>query len=354
MKIGRLVRKVMDKNRDEPLNNLVENRQLMISIFYQVDASWEGGTPSPFSNLFFPYEDEIMKRYRDMGASEDFITHCYPDAPISGTLANRPIILYSPGMGMDRDLYLFNITQLVKEGYILVTVGSTYETLYTVFPDEGVIYQSDIVRTIPPNDSAWQRKLVDIRVADLSCVIDALSDWNESDSVLKQKFNLSSIGAIGHSLGGTAVFELAKKDPRIGAGVILDGSLHLISYGQSVPTPFLSVRQHYSSYEEMKEIWNADGAEVFSLGQRALFDSLTGKKYFLKIHGANHISFTDAPILFTRKIEAVKPIHDSINELTIAFFNGCLMDKSQEFPEKISTLTKAGLISLINRDGEVS
>jgi hypothetical protein len=357
MKIGRMVRKVIDKNRDEPLNNLEENRQLMVSIFYQVEESWEESTTSYFADLFFPYEAEILNVYKRMGASEEaltnYITNCYQNAPISKNMENCTIILYSPGMGMDRDLYLFNITQLVRKGYIVVTVGSTYETLYTIFPDEGVIYQSDKVRTIPANDLAWQRKLVDIRVGDLSCVIDTLSSWNNSDSELKQKFNLSSIGAIGHSLGGTAVFELAKIDHRIRAGVILDGSLHLISVNQPVAIPFLSLRQQFSAYQEMKEIWNAEEAEIFSVGQQALFDSLTGEKFFIKINDANHLSFSDAPLLFPKKLESVEPIHQAIIEMTVTFFNEFLKEKGEGLPDKISSLTKAGGISPINREGEL-
>jgi dienelactone hydrolase len=357
MKIGRMVRKVMDENRAEPLNNLKEYRQWMISIFYQLDESWDEQTTSHFADLFFPYEAEILNLYKGMGVSEEALashrTHCYTDAPMSRNQENSPVILYSPGMGVDRDLYLFNIIQLVMEGYMVVTVGSTYEALYTIFPNEGVIYQSERVRTIPANDLAWQKKLVDIRVSDLRCVVDTLSSWNESDSVLKQKFDLSRIGAIGHSLGGTAVFELAKRDHRIRAGVMLDGSLHLIENGQTVPASFLSIRQHFSTYQEMKEIWNAEAAEIFWLGQQALFDTLTGKKFFVKIHGANHSSFTDAPLLFPKKIESVKPIHQSINELTVAFFNEFLMKKGEVLTEKISTFTKAGAISPINREGEV-
>ncbi|HLO11034.1 MAG TPA: dienelactone hydrolase family protein [Pseudoneobacillus sp.] len=360
MKVGRIIKEIIDYEREETLSHVNEKRKFMISLFYQADPYWQTEQIPFFIDLFSPYNTETLQIFKEMGLEENYLvnhkTFCYNNAPISLTMENSPIIIYSPGMGVDRDLYLYNITKLVQAGYMVITVGVTYETMVTVFPGKGIVQQSDIVRNMSGMDFTSLKRLVEVRIEDITTVINTLLNWNETDSYFKGKFDLNRIGVIGHSLGGTTIFELASKDERIKAGVILDGSLFLISDVKNVHTPILSIRQHHSSYQQMKEIWDAESAELFSKGQQSLWDSLRGIKYFMKINQSNHISFTDAPIFMNKKndiVESVGRIHHTINDFTIAFFNELLERKSHDFSQMINNKSHGKGFYLIDREGEI-
>ncbi|MEE6208588.1 hypothetical protein U3A55_00240 [Salarchaeum sp. III] len=252
MKVGRKIKEIIDHNRMESLSEMNEKRKFMISLFYPIDEGWQEEDTSNYLNIFSPQINEALKIFKQMGANEEHLwnlkSNFYNDAPIKKNNQVYPVILYSPGIGVDRDMYLFNINNLVLKGNIVITVGATYDTLFTIFPDEGMIYQSNVVEEMAGTDFESLKKLIDIRVEDMSFLLDSLSVWNETDEFFRNKFDLDSVGVIGHSLGGAAVYELAKKDARIKTGIMLDGSLHLISHKKSMDKPFLSIRQEKSKH----------------------------------------------------------------------------------------------------------
>ncbi|WP_413785529.1 hypothetical protein [Cytobacillus sp. IB215665] len=67
-----------------------------------------------------------------------------------------------------------------------------------------------------------------------------MSVWNKTDSFFRRRFDLNKIGVIGHSLGGATIYDLASRDARIKAGIILGGRLHLISH-YKMGKPFISI-----------------------------------------------------------------------------------------------------------------
>lgn len=335
MKVGRRIKEIIDLNRKETLlSDFEENRKFMISFFYPVEKHWQEEQTPVYLDLFSPQEEEAEKIFLNMGVKDNHLrsltTNCYNNAPIS-TDDNHPVIIYSPGIGVDRDMYLYNINKLVLDGYIVITVGATYDTLFTAFPNE-VVYQSKIVQDTPPTEFSFLKQLIDIRINDLKLVLDSLPGWNQTDNLLSNKLDLGKIGVVGHSLGGATVYELAKSDERIKAGIILDGSLHLLSDTKEVSTPFLSVRQEKSSLEQMKEIWSDDVAVAYAKGQKLLYDSLGGFKSFIKIKGSDHMTFTDVPTIFNPG-ESIKSTHDVINNITFSFFEEFLNGKKSTFTE---------------------
>ncbi|MDX8362988.1 hypothetical protein [Cytobacillus sp. IB215316] len=360
MRVGRKIKEIIDFNREESLSEVKENRKFMISIFYPVDSLWKEEKTPVYLDLFSPQDEEAERNFRNIGVRENYLRdltiNCYNDAPISENYFNSPVIIYSPGMGIDRDMYLFNISRLVLEGYIVVTVGSTYDTLFTVFPNKEIVYQSKIVQDSPSTNFTFLKQLIDIRIDDISLLLDSLSVWNETDTFFRRRFDLNRVGVIGHSLGGATIYELANRDVRIKAGIILDGSLHLISHEKKIDKPFMSIRQEKSSYEQMKQVWSNEIAEAYSNGQQLLYDVLTGDKLFLKIKDSDHMSFTDVPVIFNHNDnldESVKVVHDTINELTIAFFEQFLNGKDTSFFEWVNSKTNNPNIYVIDCKGEV-
>jgi hypothetical protein len=353
MKVGRKVKEITDFNRKESFSEIEENRKFMISIFYPVENQWQEAKSPAYVDLFSPQVEEAVKNFKNMGMKEYHLrnlkTNCYNDAPMLEDANNYPVIIYSPGIGVDRDMYIFNINKLVLEGYIVITVGPTYDTLFTVFPNKEVVYQSKVVQDTHPTDFSFLKQLIDIRINDISLLLDSLTEWNETDKSFRSKFDLNKIGVIGHSLGGATIYELAKKDERIKAGIILDGSLHLISHEKQITVPFLLVRQQNSTLEQMKQIWSNEVAEAYSEGQKLLYDALTGFKSFIKVKDSDHMTFTDVPVIFNPD-ESVKNTHDVINDITITFFVEFLGDKNSAFSELVNTNSPG--FCVIDREGE--
>ncbi|MGE8204663.1 dienelactone hydrolase family protein [Heyndrickxia sp. NPDC080065] len=344
MRIGRMVKEV---------TNIKEDRKFMISIFYPVDIEWKTEHHPTFLDLFFPYIDEAVNIFKVMGAEESQLrsikTNCYNDAPISKNVKNSPVIIYSPGIGVDRDMYLYNIKKLVHEGYIVITVGPTYDTLFTVFPSRGIVYQNEKVQNIAATDFTSLKSLMEIRINDITCLLDSLSDMFSKDRV-----DLHRIGVIGHSLGGATIFELAKNDKRIKAGIILDGSLHLLSHEKDVWTPFLSIRQHQSTYQQMREIWSEEVAQAYCEGQKLLYDRLTGNKLFVNVTDSDHMSFTDVPFIFSNNADkSVERIHHVVNELVVGFFDEFLAYKNSDFSHLVNDKSTDSRFSIIDREGKI-
>jgi len=137
-----------------------------------------------------------------------------------------------------------------------------------------------------------------------------LERWNEDDFFYGM-FDLNRIGAMGHSLGGTTVFDVAAKDKRIQCVILFDASLHLVG-DQAPKIPVLSMRQ-----EESWE-WDDNIATAYIEKQKWLYDHLPLTRSFVKIIGATHLSFATVG----RLIGTAPPsVTLAIQQVTIAFLN---------------------------------
>jgi dienelactone hydrolase len=149
--------------------------------------------------------------------------------------------------------------------------------------------------------------------------------------------DMSQIGALGHSFGGATAVQLLMTEPRIKAAVNMDGVL----YGQPVPEqglskPYLQMNAEQSIDDEWftqsldqavkmtgrsKESYEQFWAESKDRRKKATSGS---DAYSIMINHANHMSFTDfylySPLLHPKKAPP-KPVHQSINQLSLAFFD---------------------------------
>lgn len=387
MKIGRTVRVFVDNKRKELLHDVDENRKIIVSIFYPTDEEQDEAEGGRYMELFNPCQEEFIKRFvgkrtaSGQQLSENYLRsiriNTYNDISISSKEALLPVIVFSPGLGMDRDSMIYNIEKLVEEGYIVFTLGHIYDTEFTILPDGKIIEQSEFVA-----NSTFEEKEanVEIRKKDILFLLDELQVINNQDKLIKGRLNLDKLGLIGHSLGGAAVFKAAVEDFRIKAVVMLDGSLQIFNLtedllsGKRLNTPFLNFRRGSIDYfEEMSKMieLHADktSGEEFKekiiarhqtltkqiIGQRELFEYLSGYKSFIKLKDSEHLTFTDWPVIHNLAVIngrlAVDKAHEIISNITVRFFNEFLCGMEYNYRSFIDE-NRSPLISLINKNGE--
>ena len=140
-------------------------------------------------------------------------------------------------------------------------------------------------------DAKFLKDRVNVRVEDVSFVLDKLYSANTNDPLLAGKMDMEHIGIFGHSIGGVAAAQAALKDKRIRAAVNLDGltyarPLYPDSAGNVLIQPFMFITKPFRRMTE-KELAKSsktheqDEAELKDLlnRQEVLMRKVTGGSY---------------------------------------------------------------------------
>ncbi|MEV4557434.1 esterase [Kitasatospora sp. NPDC049285] len=228
---------VTDARRDDPWQP-GRPRELMIGIWYPADRTAPAGGRAPYmtdaAGAHFGGPDGVgLLNYGVSPGSTDWAgiaTHARPDAPVRPGGA-RPVVLYSPGLGDPRSWGTALVEDLASRGFVVVTVDHTYDASEVSFPDGGLaasVLPGMLGR--PDLDiGAVLRKALAARVADTRTVLDELARLGSRPGLpagLAGALDLGRVGMVGHSAGGFAALQAMHDDPRITAGVNLDGQLH--------------------------------------------------------------------------------------------------------------------------------
>ncbi|RKT53003.1 alpha/beta hydrolase family protein [Saccharothrix australiensis] len=174
------------------------------------------------------------------------------DAPVDRRRGPLPVVLFSPGGGLPREVFATLTDDLAGRGYLVVSVSHTHESGAVRFPDG---------RVAVPDDQPWvpetARTVLDARIADTRFVLDRITDLaagrnpdaggRRLPAGLLRAPDPRRVGMVGHSIGGFTAAEVMLLDPRVKAGVNMDGSFATFddpyrpgeSTTRSVDRPFL-------------------------------------------------------------------------------------------------------------------
>ena len=198
------------------------------------------------------------------------------------------LIVLSPGFTNSRATPSSLAEDLASHGYVVAVVDHTYENRATTFPDGRVTGCAACeVDDLP---GFWV-KLVHSRAADVSFVLDELTARHPKWRIGKRRaWNLidpSRIAMAGHSAGGASTIHAMLADPRIRAGIDIDGSTHvpIPDPGLSRPFMFMGSTDSYTPgapgpYDNWKDDWQ----------------QLSGWKRWIMVTGTVHQSFTDVGV----------------------------------------------------------
>lgn len=225
--IGRTELHMIDADRDDPLTP-GRPRELMLSIWYPAKAA-EGRAPYMAPAPARLLAERLLKPIGHDPGLLDLAGTPTNAAPGARAAKGRlPVVLCSPGAGMPRTAGTTLAEDLASRGYVVVAMDHTFEAPAVSFPGG----RTELAVALAPPDVA--RRMIEARVADVRSVLDQLEAWrNGGRDASRQELppglggmlDLTHVGMFGHSAGGFTALEAMSRDPRLRAGVNLDGSL---------------------------------------------------------------------------------------------------------------------------------
>ena len=142
--VGRVSVQLIDPTRIEPLSPNHGYRELMVDVWYPADPS-AGKTADYLDAPAFERALGAAGFQQHFGEASDVIkagavqTHAVSGAPFSRAVSRSPLLIFSPGGGMVREVYSAQIEDLVSHGYVVAAITHTYDGIVAVFPDGHVV-----------------------------------------------------------------------------------------------------------------------------------------------------------------------------------------------------------------------
>ncbi|NUP66620.1 MAG: alpha/beta hydrolase [Nonomuraea sp.] len=273
--VGTTVLYLKDTSRPDPWNLDSAARELKVTLWYP--AGKRDGTRAPYMTA---KESELVLRGSKIAGA--------PYGTLSGTRTNAvldaepageklPLVVLSPGFTKPVSTLTSLAEDLAARGYVVAGIDHTYESYATTLQDGRV---AECLACDSDADPGFGTGVVGIRAADVSFVLDRLpSAWAGH-----ARIDRSRIAMAGHSMGGASAMAAMVKDPRIRAGIDMDGTTYArIPKGFSRPFLFMGSPSHVPGGRDNS--WERD------------WKLLTGWKRWIVVSGAEHHSFTDTPLL---------------------------------------------------------
>lgn len=207
-------------------------------------------------------------------------THSCLDAPVAPGL--HPVIVFSHGFtGMLTD-GTFIFEELASHGYVTASIAHAHESTAVEFPDGRLVISAFgsylLPRTLHVAVDSIERARSQ-RTVDIKFLLDQLWALNTTlRCPFHNSLDLARIGIMGHSLGGETALRALHQDSRIRAAIWIDGVISKDSLADtSKPVLLLAAG---------RDRWKDDECRLWT--------HLHGTRLALNLHGAAHLSPTDA------------------------------------------------------------
>ncbi|TDB80603.1 alpha/beta hydrolase [Micromonospora sp. KC721] len=282
--VGATALHLRDTSRHDPWVAEATARELMVSLWYPTRS-----TGRLRAQYMTPMESELL--LRDAGITSvpyDVLsrtrTNASTDSAPAGRKRSLPLVVLSPGFTKPRSVLTGLAEDLASNGYVVAAVEHTYESVGTSFPDGRVT--TCVACQSPDRTEAFWKKLTRGRAADVSFVIDQLTGtrrkWKGAPLI-----DPSRIAMVGHSAGGAGTQAAMVADPRIDAGIDIDGLTYddIPDSGLARPFLFLGRQANFTPGMPSAARWERD------------WPRLTQWKRWLVVAGTVHASFTDVALL---------------------------------------------------------
>jgi hypothetical protein len=265
-----------DTSRPDPWVPSVPYRELMVSLFYPA-VSAQG----PKTQYLTAAESAALLSGSGLDVPPDLltrlVTNSVADARPAGS--HLPLVVLSPGYTKPRATLSALAEDLASHGYAVALVGHTYENAGQSFPDGRF---AGCASCEVPHDSAFWTKVELGRAADVSFVLDSLTRSKKWAPLI----DASRIGMAGHSMGGASTLPTMVADPRVLAGIDIDGTTEVPLTPPGLSRPFMFMSHQLAATACAPNVpWERDWAQ------------LTGWRRWAEVAGTQHASFTDVGLV---------------------------------------------------------
>ncbi|WP_370416301.1 alpha/beta hydrolase family protein [Streptomyces fradiae] len=285
--VGSSVLHLVDRSRPDPWVPTADGRELMVTMHYPA-ARGTQGPPAPYVS-----EEVARTVLSGVGVTDPASVKAvagmtaYSSLDVRPAPGRHPLVVLSPGFGMPRFTLTSLATELASRGYAVASVDHAYEASAIVVPD-GRMLGCVACEAL----EAGRIKGADVtaaRAADVRFLLDRLTGPRAAATwPYARTIDQSRVGMAGHSIGGAAAEAAMLADRRVDAGVNMDGSFwDKLPAGGLGGRPFLML----GTDDEMHRPGGVD--KSWDTTWRAL----DGWKRWLTVSGADHFTFTDAPVI---------------------------------------------------------
>ncbi|MEV5981858.1 alpha/beta hydrolase [Streptomyces sp. NPDC052114] len=279
--VGRDTLHLVDKSRRDPWVPSAGHRELMVSVYYP--GRHGGGRPTAYTSR------EEARLLLEAGELDDRIsaaaysaTRTFARTGVRPATGRFPLVVLSPGFTAPRSTLTHLAEELASRGFVVATVDHAYESYGTAFPGGRVL---TCEACEPASKPGMGKAVTEGRAKDLSYVLDHLTGeratWRHTRMI-----DADRIGAGGHSIGGAAALATMTSDPRVRAGMNMDGHFHTAPTGLK-GRPFLMLGT---------EVQHTPGVED-GVNWDETWRGMDGWKRWLTVKGSGHFTFTDLPVL---------------------------------------------------------
>jgi pimeloyl-ACP methyl ester carboxylesterase len=327
-RVGTAILGLTDTSRPDSLSKKPgQFRELMIQVWYPTDAA-PGGETAPYipNHALLQVLKDTQHDFQDPAVFDSWES-IRTDGVLNAALSRRrkkfPLLFFSHGLGEPRSIYTALSQDLASHGYIVVCIDHPYGGV-TILPDGRVLTTDGDPDAGNPEATP---RMVEEWVKDASFVLERLGTPAKSEPAAAGRFaghiDSARIGMLGHSLGGAAALEACRTDSRFKACADLDGAPFGKVTEEGVRRPTLIMRSGplYSDADLAKRGRTREQWEEMGRQGQAMWGSLFRKSknvpvYSVKINGAGHMSYSDAPFVMP----------DTINR-----FGGRIIDAKRGF-----------------------
>jgi dienelactone hydrolase len=269
-----------------------------------------------------------------------------------------PVILLKPGYGGLIHQYSAFAEDLASFGYVVVGSDSPYTTPVVVYKDGRIANQSKAGH--PPENTpgkkselapGWPNDLMlpaaKVWTADMRFMLDRLQEINVAGSteMFSGRLDLRSVGAFGHSFGGSTSLQFCKVDSRCGAVIDVDGGLWGDVALGGLKKPALFMMSDRPIFEVPVATLEPNAKALVEAIER-IRSGLPNKPNQLILKGSSHYNFADSALLteqhLARWTGSIGPIGqrrvlDVARRYIRAFFDTYLKGKPDKLLQGTST-----------------
>ncbi len=289
-------------------------------------------------------------------------THTFQNPTVAD--GKFPVLIFSHGQYSKASGYYALMEEIVSHGFIVLNINHTYESVGTLFPSKEIkFYSKEYDRKNNNEEMAsmvWEamevyknatdenKRIESVNhvlknyfaaeithrwANDIDLVVNQIPIW-ENATFLSNHIDLSKIGVFGHSQGAAAAGQATLNNPKISAGINIDGA----QWGNMIDT-FLS-----KPFLLLSSDWPEDHP---NFNKYAFRNESASDFYRGKIKHSGHSSFMDIPFMINSSL--INEAGEIEPELAIEITSKVVVD----FFNKYLNLEKTNLLELTNQYPEL-